>query len=283
MNINRHTIYRLYTLFISDSLRIILLFCMLILAVWGIFVGAEYFGPGWVNAANIAMHLVSLVIVMHTLWFTMRGRLDDLVERRRTFRVFFVVIVAAQVVAVLTVELALGSTPPPPWLQLGNVAVIALLTVGLAIPMLRLNADFFERDPAVGPAENRIMENLLSPADRVLKDDLLGLMDKGYYRETGLTITALAEELKVPEHQLRRLINGHLEFRNFSAFLNSYRIAEAKTQLADPQRARIPVLTIALELGYASLGPFNRAFKASTGLTPTDYRRIEPNRVVNSE
>ena len=108
-------------------------------------------------------------------------------------------------------------------------------------------------------------------------------MDKGYYRETGLTIPTLAEELKVPEHQLRRPINGHLEFRNFSAFLNSYRIAEAKTQLVDPQRARIPVLTIALELGYASLGPFNRAFKALTGLTPTDFRRLEPNRVVNSE
>jgi len=252
-------------------------------AVWSIFIGAEYFGPGWVNAANIAMHVVSLVIVMHTLWFTMRGRLDDLVERRRTFRMFFVVVVAAQVVAVLIVELALGTTTPPAWLQMVNVIVIALLTVGLAIPMLRLNADFFELDPASESAASKLTENFLGPADRVLEEKLLGLMKNGYYRETGLTIPMLAEELKIPEHQLRRLINGHLEFRNFSAFLNSYRIAEAKTQLADPERARIPVLTIALELGYASLGPFNRAFKASTGLTPTDFRRMEPNRVADSE
>jgi len=32
------------------------------------------------------------------------------------------------------------------------------------------------------------------------------------------------------------------------------------------------VLTIALDLGYGSLGPFNRAFKEMTGMTPTAYR-----------
>ena len=33
------------------------------------------------------------------------------------------------------------------------------------------------------------------------------------------------------------------------------------------------VLTIALEAGYGSIGPFNRAFKERFGLTPTEYRR----------
>jgi AraC-like DNA-binding protein len=36
----------------------------------------------------------------------------------------------------------------------------------------------------------------------------------------------------------------------------------------------VPVLTIALDAGFSSLGPFNRAFKADTGLTPTEYRRL---------
>ena len=43
--------------------------------------------------------------------------------------------------------------------------------------------------------------------------------------------------------------------------------------LADPAQVRKPVLTIALDLGYGSLGPFNRAFKLETGLTPTEYRQ----------
>jgi AraC-like DNA-binding protein len=33
------------------------------------------------------------------------------------------------------------------------------------------------------------------------------------------------------------------------------------------------VLTIALEVGYGSIGPFNRAFKERFGVTPTEYRR----------
>lgn len=251
--------------------------------VWGIFIGAESVGPAWVNAANIAMHLVSLVIVMHALLFTIRGRPDDLIERRRSFRVFFVVIVAVQVVAVLMVELLLGAATVPAWLELVNVIAIALLTLGLAIPMLRLNAEFFELSPASEFAQDRTTKNSLSAADSVLKGKLLELMEAGYYRETGLTIPMLAEELTIPEHQLRRLINGHLEYRNFSAFLNSYRIGEAKEQLVDPERASVPVLTIALELGYASLGPFNRAFKAATGMTPTEYRQNASNRVADSK
>jgi len=35
----------------------------------------------------------------------------------------------------------------------------------------------------------------------------------------------------------------------------------------------VPVLTIALDAGFQSLAPFNRAFKADTGLTPTEFRR----------
>ena len=56
--------------------------------------------------------------------------------------------------------------------------------------------------------------------------------------------------------------------------MNHYRIAEAKAALADPDQADVPVLTIALDAGFSSLGPFNRAFKAETGLTPSEYRRL---------
>ena len=54
---------------------------------------------------------------------------------------------------------------------------------------------------------------------------------------------------------------------------DSYRIPEAQQVLADPEQVRKPVLTIALDLGYGSLGPFNRAFKATTGQTPTEFRQ----------
>jgi len=93
------------------------------------------------------------------------------------------------------------------------------------------------------------------------------------YREDGLSIASLSQKLNVQEYRLRRLINGQLGHRNFSAFVNGHRLTEAASALADPGQAEVPVLTIALDAGFGSIGPFNRAFKAHTGLTPTEYRR----------
>jgi AraC-like DNA-binding protein len=93
------------------------------------------------------------------------------------------------------------------------------------------------------------------------------------YREEGLSIGGLAERLGIAEHALRRLINQRLGHRNFNAFLNGYRLDEVIAALGDPAQEAVPILTIALDAGFQSLGPFNRAFKSKTGMTPTEFRR----------
>jgi AraC-like DNA-binding protein len=93
------------------------------------------------------------------------------------------------------------------------------------------------------------------------------------YRSEDLSIASLAARLCVPEYRLRRLINQRLGHRNFNTFVNGFRLAEAMAALADPSKRELPVLTIALTAGFQSIGPFNRAFKAATGLTPTEFRK----------
>ena len=111
-------------------------------------------------------------------------------------------------------------------------------------------------------------------ADRASLNRLKHLMTaERAYRQEGLTIGLLAARLGMPEYRLRTLINDGLGHRNFNAFLNRYRLDEAKAALADLDQAEVPVLTIALDAGFQSLAPFNRAFKADTGLTPTEFRR----------
>jgi len=51
------------------------------------------------------------------------------------------------------------------------------------------------------------------------------------------------------------------------------RIDEARASLSDISQRDVPVLTIAMDAGFQSIGPFNRAFKVDTGLTPTEFRR----------
>ena len=96
--------------------------------------------------------------------------------------------------------------------------------------------------------------------------------DEKLYRELGLGIGNLATKLNVPELQLRALINKGLGYRNFAAFLNQYRLAEAKAVLADPEQARTPILTIAMDAVYASFATFNRAFKSEENSPPSAFR-----------
>ncbi|WP_371070074.1 helix-turn-helix domain-containing protein [Salmonella enterica] len=45
-----------------------------------------------------------------------------------------------------------------------------------------------------------------------------------------------------------------------------------KVALADPAQREVPILTIALDAGFGSLGPFNRAFREAEGMTPSEFR-----------
>ena len=84
-----------------------------------------------------------------------------------------------------------------------------------------------------------------------------------------------APSLDAEQTSLRRLINEGLGYRNFAAFLNERRIAAAKAALVDPARSRVAVSTVAFEVGFSSLAPFNRAFREVVGQTPTDWRRAQ--------
>jgi AraC-like DNA-binding protein len=95
------------------------------------------------------------------------------------------------------------------------------------------------------------------------------LSARALHRREGLTLSALAAELQLGEDALRRLINHELGFRNFNDFLHHHRLAEAAPRLAAEQ---LPILSIALECGYGSIGPFNRAFRQRFGMTPSEYR-----------
>jgi AraC-like DNA-binding protein len=112
------------------------------------------------------------------------------------------------------------------------------------------------------------------PEDERLAQALQRLMEEvQVYREAGLSVATLAARLRVPEYRLRRVINQRLGHRNFNAFVNGLRLEQACKALADPALRHLPVLSIALDAGFQSIGPFNRAFKAAMGVTPTDYRR----------
>jgi len=233
------------------------------------------------------------------VWYAIAGRAADLVESRRRLRSLLIVLVA--VYSVVTLLPAAGSPGAlSPSLALVNAASLLAITLAFAIALLTVDPDgailplLVEAAPApaaapvlraaaparamerdverdVGRDEERAPER---EADGVLLAALRRAMERDrLYRAEGLSIGALAAKLGTPEHRLRRLINRQLGYRNFNVFLNGYRLADVTAALADPAQEAVPILTIALDAGFQSLGPFNRAFKAETGLTPSEFRR----------
>lgn len=209
----------------------------------------------------------------HAIYIAIRFANDDLMEGRRRFRFVFAIAVAIMGLIVIYAESTGLDEGNPRGLMLLQASAIAALTFGLGLWLINGGFDVLRAPSLALQSAPEETAPSLAPADRASYATLMRLMGEGVYREEALSVAGLAAKVGVAEHQLRRLINGELGFRNFSAFLNSYRIEDAKKALADPAQARRQVLQIALDVGFGSIAPFNRAFKEATGVTPTEYRR----------
>ena len=227
---------------------------------------------GNAGLAVVAINLLVLGFIALAVVQTVASWSADLVEERRRVRVF--IVVAAALYGGLNAILHL-TIPPGEAAGIAGVAngvLLVCVVAAICLAMLRVGGtELFVAAPV--PSEAMPQPDT-SAADQKLIDALMRLMaDERIYRHDNVTIGTLATKLSIPEYRLRRLINQELGYRNFNVFLNNHRIEEAKAALSDPTQAEVPVITIAMDAGFASLGPFNRAFKATTGVTPTEYRR----------
>ena len=93
--------------------------------------------------------------------------------------------------------------------------------------------------------------------------------DKVYLRDD-LTIVKLAEILNSNKSYLSKIINDHYN-KNFSTFVNEYRIKEARELLADPSNWNLKIESIGYKVGFKSKSSFNKAFKLYTGITPSYF------------
>jgi len=198
---------------------------------------------------------------------------EDLVEGRRRLRSLIVATTSVYTVAQLLAALISGTDLKTVIESPLNAAGTAALSLFVAWRMLQVRAGELFAPLAPAPEPEPVAAAAAKPDARQLATLNRLIAVERVYREPSLTIAALATRMGLPEHRLRKLINQALGHRNFNAFLNAYRIEDAKRALRDAALADVPVLTIAMDAGFQSLGPFNRAFKADTGLTPTEYRR----------
>lgn len=216
----------------------------------------------------------SVAIVAHILLIAWRGWRNDLIDQRRRLRAPLAAAAAGYMLVQTLCNFGFGGRPPlPPLVQ---ALVMAALALGGALALLRVEPLLVQAAPQAGeaPAAPPAPVLDLTPADRLVLARLDKAMNQNeVWRGEDLSIVTLAALVGAPEHRLRKLINGTLGHRNFADYVNGRRIEAAKAALCDPEQALKSVSTIAYELGFASLGPFNRAFRAATGVTPSAWRQ----------
>ena len=228
----------------------------------------------WPRALWLAHNLVGAALMVHVLVVIWSGWRNDLVESRRRLRGPILAAAAVYAVAVIGVQVSEILWRPANGLSSLGAAVLFVLGLAGIGALLQADPDLFATTATPRPdAATTAAAAALSAEDAKLAERLDRLMRADrIYRDEDLSISALALRLGVPEYRLRRLINRQLGHRNFNAFVNQWRLGDARRALADPAERDVPISTIALDAGFQSLGPFNRAFKAETGLTPSEFR-----------
>jgi AraC-like DNA-binding protein len=204
------------------------------------------------------------------LWIAWRGRADDLVEQRRVLRLRLAAAIGGLAIIVNIVEIAVFMFGAPIGLRSVTQFGIVLITGLLCASMFTVRQpDLFGQvrkpEDATPPHPND--DFLAAKLHTYMKSELP-------HRDESMTIAKLAAQLGEQEYRVRRLINGQLGYRNFAAFLNGYRLGEVKAALGDPTQKEVSILTIALDAGFGSLGPFNRAFREAEEMTPSEYRAV---------
>jgi len=193
-----------------------------------------------------------------------RGRQVDLVERRLRLRRVFVAGIALMVALVVTAELV-SNWNVPLVLELIGMAGIFGLALGLNLAFLRPGSLLSK--PASLPV---VPETGAEPEDPLIAALMRSMRGDRLYADQDLRIATLAARLGVPEYRLRRTINQQLGFRNFNQFVNGLRIEEAADRLKTDRQ--LPILTIALDVGFRSVSSFNTASRERFGMAPSEYR-----------
>ncbi|MCW8866078.1 MAG: helix-turn-helix domain-containing protein [Colwellia sp.] len=212
--------------------------------------------------------LLELLLISHALIIAAQQWRNDLVQERRYIRGSVICISGLYIFLVIF----LGQLLDIQWLgfDLLKAFLLAILIMGINFFLFRLReSSLFETISSKGHNAAGINKQPSKELSRVIN----AMVEEKLYQQDGLTIASFAKHLSIHEYKLRQLINGEMNYRNFNDFLNFYRIKEVSEKLTQTDYIQTPVLTLALESGFRSLSSFNKVFKETHAITPTQYRK----------
>ncbi|GHF30986.1 transcriptional regulator [Kordiimonas sediminis] len=250
--------------------------------------GIEFISPSPDNFVSYMLGeftlLLSSCILALTFWEGVRNFKKDTAEGKGQ-RIFFLLVFSSALIGSKIAEGLTASSPQT--LEFCIAAIIVFVMINTQILLVwKYSANrFFSRfypaanmPPTMPPntleqSEGPFVEvQSLSPLARQIHDLLIG---ESLFLQENLKVCDIAQKLGCSEHAISHAIRNDLGANNFNQFINQLRISYSQKLLADPNNKRKSILTISFDSGFASIGPFTRAFKALTGMTPSEYRNAQ--------
>ncbi|QNL21732.1 helix-turn-helix transcriptional regulator [Hyphobacterium sp. CCMP332] len=142
---------------------------------------------------------------------------------------------------------------------------MALFIYGLAYTGLRFSNFQQKRN-----SEPLLTKASLSYYSAMLSD----IMEKEQlYLDGDLNLDALSKKMGLSKHALSQLLNGYFK-KNFSDYINSFRIKEAEKLLSSDEYQNLNVIEIAYRVGFNTKASFYNAFRKKNQVSPKEFRSL---------
>ncbi|MFT6407175.1 MAG: AraC-like DNA-binding protein [Arenicella sp.] len=208
------------------------------------------------------MQFIEIALVVFALFLIWKGKEEDLVEARAKLRNWSILGIALLTLLILFFHLVTAHLIPNGF-ELFFMSAIFALTLSINFAILKINPT------AQMTAHGK--PTIVESQDPLITKLLERMQDERLYADHDIRVAKLADMVGLPEHRLRKKINKQLGYRNFNQFVNRYRIEEAGQRLN--REPTLPILSVALDVGFRSISSFNTAFQSQFGMSPTEYRR----------
>ncbi|GGD63251.1 helix-turn-helix transcriptional regulator [Lacimicrobium alkaliphilum] len=224
------------------------------------------------SALSEMLNLVSSTLLVLSVWEGCRG-LRRARGQQLQQQLLFLASFCGGLLA-CTVVLKLISTPQNEGYWHHLLATISAIQIMLVTQILILWKSHTAKSgtEAQGLADSMVSapghENDMLLAEEITRR----LQQQQQYLQPNLRVSDIARALDVPEYRVSRVMREQLRAQNFNHHVNTLRVYHARALLEDPANRHWPVAVVGMESGFASVGPFTRAFKAEFGQTPNQYR-----------
>ncbi len=145
------------------------------------------------------------------------------------------------------------------------LATVDLLLVSLGFFLYKQKNLYKKRKGTT--STNQVLDIMFQKIEKLM------MVEKPYLN-SDLTISKLAVLLGETPQKVSKAIKVNTDY-TFYAFINRYRVEEAKNLLKDPNYNSYSIVSIGLESGFNSKATFNRVFKNETGMTPSNYSELK--------